>query len=210
MSLKSSDQQSSDDNDDDDILYSKNKEITDADIEELENLLPYKKPPPTRLELRIFEAAQAILKDSCGIISMMSLTSKIKIDAANLLVDDYLLISTSDLFQNIDDIDPEGYVKYVPDEMDLMFCGRLAHYNITYETYLNSAIIPDLWKARLSVHGIQFLCNMAFYRKLLNLPLHQSSSNTQVMDHDYDKQEKQISLITHDEGMCFSSVPPTC
>ncbi|CAF2843706.1 unnamed protein product [Rotaria sp. Silwood2] len=175
-----------------------NKEITDADIEELENMLSFKKVPSTNRDTCIFKAAQDILQNSISIISMLSLESTIKLDAANYLVEDCLLIFKENLFKDEDFMDTEGFVKYVPEDLNLAFCGRLAHYNITLESYLNSIIIPDIWRTRLSADGIMFLCTMTFYRKLLNLSCYASSNEApfQVVDHDNNKEKKENSLIT--------------
>ncbi|CAF3368853.1 unnamed protein product [Rotaria sp. Silwood2] len=92
---KNSNQQLPDDDGEDSV----NKEVTDADIEELENMLPFQKLLPTHHELCIFKAAQNILQNSMGTISMLSLTSAIKLDASNQLVQDCLLIFTGKLFK---------------------------------------------------------------------------------------------------------------
>jgi hypothetical protein len=142
--------------DDDKMSHSTCEEITEADIEELENILPYKrkKPSPTDHELRVFKACQEILQNSCAVISTVSLTSTTEMDAANILVDDCLLVFLPDLFKDDDCIEPEGFVKDVPNEFDILFCGRLARYGLTFQAYMNSLIIPDIWKARLSTNGL--------------------------------------------------------
>jgi hypothetical protein len=191
-SSKNLHQQSSDN---DDASDSTNEEVTEADIEELENILPFEKPPTTNNELRLFKACQEILQNSCGVISTVSLLSRTKLDAANFLVNDCLLIFIDDLFKDEDYIEPGGFVKDVPDGFDLMFCGRLARYNVTFESYLNSVTIPDVWKARLSSNGIRFLSDITFYRNLLDLSLYKSLSHVQTMDDDHDEKENEISLI---------------
>jgi len=176
------------------------------DLGELEEITKHATPrPPTAHEFRIFESAKSILKNSCGVFST-TLYSKIQIEAAERLVDDHFLVYLEDLFQNVDDIDPEGYVKLVPDEMDLIFCGCLAKYSITWNTYLKSVTLPDIWKDRLSANGINYLSTMTFYRKLLNISSHQSSSNMHVIDHDYGKSEKQFLSNTDDTFLIDESL----
>jgi hypothetical protein len=140
----------------------------DIDMEELEEFLPSHEQVPTDYELRIKKAAQHILENCCGIISTFSLTENIKRDAANLLVDECLLIFTNDLFENADDVDPEGFIKYVPDEEDLMFYARVMKYNVNPVAYLENITLPKVWKNRLSANGIRMLRDMKFYQNLLD------------------------------------------
>jgi hypothetical protein len=98
-------QQLSNDNDaSDSDPDSDNKEISDHDIEELEKLITSIKSssPSVGPDPRVLAAAQDILQHSCGVISLVSLTTKTKLAAANLLVDDCLLICIEDLFQDIE------------------------------------------------------------------------------------------------------------
>jgi hypothetical protein len=151
------------------ILYP----FTDADgmdigMEELEEFLPSHEQVPTDYDLRIKNAAKHILENCCGIISTLSLTENIKRDAANLLADESLLIFTNNLFNNVDDVDPEGYIKYAPDEEDLMFYARLIKYNVNPIAYLKNITLPKVWKNRLSANGIRILRDMKFYQNMLD------------------------------------------
>ena len=100
-----------------------------------------------------------------------------------------------DLFKDDDDIGPENFIKYVPDELGYKFCGDLARDNTTLESYLKSIVIPDVWKARLFPSGIQPLCTMVFYRNSLNLPVYELSTDpkAQVIDRHQDNRHREMS-----------------
>ncbi|CAF4522949.1 unnamed protein product, partial [Rotaria sp. Silwood2] len=82
----------------------------------------------------------------------------------------------------------------------LKFCDRLARYNVTLLAYLNSIIVPDVWKNRLSNNGIRLLCSMKFYRNILNLPYTSSSIAVQSNAINYydGETQKENSLGTYD------------
>ena len=184
MSLSGSDSSSSS-NDNDDSLS------------ELDVLFKNKppKPPLTAREQRVLEAATDILRYSCGVISITG-RSRIELDAAELLVDDLILVGVEDLFKDVDYIDPDGYVKMVPDGMDLVFIGRLLQYNVTWEIYLKSICVPHIWKERLSPKGISYLSEMAFYRELLKKPSDELSNDMDAADLDHAEPEKQLPSNT--------------
>ncbi|CAF1396575.1 unnamed protein product [Adineta ricciae] len=168
-------------------------------LDELEEIVKHAatKPQQTTRESRIFESAKSILQNICGVIST-TLLSKIEIQTAERLVDDYFLVALDDLFQDVDDIDRDGYVKLIPDEMDLLFCGRLAEYGVTWDTYSKSITLPDIWKNRLSSNGMEYLSTMAVYRPFLNLPTIQLPNNVQNIDHDYCKAAKRLLSTAKD------------
>ena len=172
---------------------------SDDDLKELEKMIQFKKLPSDPYDLCIFAAAKHILKNSIATFPMLSLLSKVKLDAANCLVEKYLLIFTDDLFKDEGDVDPEGFMKYVPDDFTYEFCGRLARYNLTLESYLKSIVIPDIWKNRLSTKGIRSLCTMAFYRSILNPPVNELSADheNQVIDHHQDIEPKIIPSVKY-------------
>jgi hypothetical protein len=184
--------------DDDDF---KTTVVTDADIEQLENFLPPNKQNVSRHELRVKKAAKDLLLRSSGIISMVSLMKNIEIDAANFLVDQCLFLCTDDLFQDVDDTDPEGYIKYVPDDVDFQFIGRLVSYNINPTSYFKNIDLPEVWKSRLSANGIKLLRDMKFYRNILDSsPPPESSSNIQLInDHNNNERNQNSSSILRDQ-----------
>jgi hypothetical protein len=106
---------------DDDVVSSESEMVTDADIAELESILSAGNKTVSNDELLTKKAAEDILKRSSGNISMVCVSNDIEIDAANLLVDQCLFLSTEDLFEDKDYIDPNGYIKYVPDDIDMSF-----------------------------------------------------------------------------------------
>ena len=172
---------------------------SDDDLKELEKKIQFKKAPPDPYDLCIFAAAKDILKTSIATIPMLSLLSKVKLDAGNCLVEECLLIFTDDLFKDEDDVDPGGFMKYVSDDFTYEFCGRLARYNLTLESYLKSIVIPDIWKNRLSTNGIRSLCTMAFYRSILDSPVNELSADhkNQVIDHHQDIEPKIIPSVKY-------------
>ena len=151
-----------------DINDSDNDDVTDADMQELENLFPSNKRIMSPRHQRVIKAAQQLLQRPYPIISTLSLTKSIERDAANLLVDECLLLFTDDLFGDQDDMDPEGYIKYIPDEVDLTFVSRLLRYQIDPTSYTNNITLPQIWKHRLSANGIRLLQTMKIYCNLLN------------------------------------------
>jgi hypothetical protein len=152
--------------------------ITDADIDEIQNPTAHNKQILTRHELRVKQAARRLLQDCCGIISPICLIEKVDKAAANLLVEDCLLQYTDDLFEDYDYIDSEGYIKLVPDTVDLIFIGRLIRYDIDPALYFKNITLPKVWKSRLSANGIAILRTMEFYQNLLDSPALESPSDT--------------------------------
>ncbi|CAF4392424.1 unnamed protein product, partial [Rotaria magnacalcarata] len=86
---------------------------TDADMKELENLLPCAQRTITDHELHLKKVCRQLLQHLCGAISTLSLRKKIDRDAANLLVEECLLLFTYDLFEVHTQLDPEGCIKYI-------------------------------------------------------------------------------------------------
>ncbi|CAF0912387.1 unnamed protein product [Adineta ricciae] len=167
-------------------------------LNELNELFKFRspKPPPTAQERRVLEAATSILRYSCGVMCITGRT-QIEMDAAELLVDELILVCVENLLKDVDDIDVDGYVKMVPDGMDLTFIGRLLGYNVTWESYLKNITVLDIWRERLSPKGISYLSEMAFYRELLNIPSVEPSNDMHAADHDHGEAEKQFSSNIH-------------
>ncbi len=128
---------------------------------------------------------------------MVSLMKNIEKDAANFLVDQCLFLSTDDLFQDVDDIDTEGYIKYVPDDVDLQFIGRLVSHNVNPTSYIKNIDLPEVWKSRLSANGIRLLRSMKFYRNILYLspPPESPSNNRLVIDCNNEQNQNSLSIL---------------
>ncbi|CAF4808358.1 unnamed protein product, partial [Rotaria socialis] len=160
--------------------------ITDEHIKEIEDLIPSTRKSATKNEVQLKEAARRILENPCAVISNCSLTKRIDYDAANFLVEQCLLLFTEDLFNDHSQLDPGGYVKYIPETIDLIFMGRLIHYDIDPGSYFNNIGIPEPWISYLSTNGIKFLTTMNIYRNILRLTSppekHTSSSNVNKLD----------------------------
>ncbi|CAF3169111.1 unnamed protein product [Rotaria socialis] len=160
--------------------------ITDEHIKEIEDLIPSTRKSATKNEVQLKEAARCILENPCAVISNCSLTKRIDYDAANFLVEQCLLLFTEDLFNDHSQLDPGGYVKYIPETIDLLFMGRLIHYDIDPGSYFNNIGIPEPWISYLSTNGIKFLTTMNIYRNILRLTSppekHTSSSNVNKLD----------------------------
>ena len=139
----------------------------DDDFTELQQFLPTEERVQSPNDLCIKQAAERILKHSAGAIPMVCLTGEADMDAANYLVEDCLLHHVDDLFEDRDDIDPEGYIKLAPDEVDVVFISRLLKYNVDPASYFEKITIPEVWKNRLSANGIQTLCSMKIYQRIL-------------------------------------------
>ncbi|CAF2135372.1 unnamed protein product, partial [Rotaria magnacalcarata] len=75
-----------------------------------------------------------------GIISTLFLMKKNDRVAANLLVKGCLLLFTDDLFEVHIQLDPEGYIKYIPNIIDLVFISRLLHYKVDPSLYFQTLI----------------------------------------------------------------------
>lgn len=149
----------------------------DIDLSELDQFLPTEERVRSPNEIQIRQAAEHILKNSPGVISTLFLRKEIDVDAANFLVEECLLLFTDDLFEDRDYVDPEGYVKYMPDSVDMIFFSSLLKYNIDPTTYSEKLTLPKIWKNRLSANGMELLRSMEFYRKILdsNAPSEPSS-----------------------------------
>ena len=167
--------------DDDNKIKVGNMSITDDNMEEIEKLIPSVKKPVTKYQLRLNKAARRILKHPCAVISNCSLVKRIDNDAANFLVEECLLLFAEDLFNDYRQLEPEGYVKYIPEIVDLNFMDRLLRYDIHPTIYLKNINIPDIWVSYLSINGIKFLTSMNCYRNMLSLlslpQIHIISSN---------------------------------
>ncbi|CAM4852357.1 unnamed protein product, partial [Rotaria magnacalcarata] len=88
--------------------------ITDEHIKEIEDLIPSTRKSVTKNEVQLKEAARRILEHPCAVISNCSLAKRIDYNAANFLVEQCLLLFTGDLFNDHSQLDPGGYVKYIP------------------------------------------------------------------------------------------------
>jgi len=162
----------------------------DINIEELENILPRNRSTSTHhdRDLRVKQAAKYLLENCSGIISTLRLTKSIDKAAANLLVEEYLLLFTDDLFEDRDDVDPEGYIKLVPDVIDLIYIGRLLKYEVDLFLYLKTITLPEVWRARLSANGIRLLRTMEIYRNILDTaPSLELVSDEEVENRKYSK-----------------------
>ncbi|CAF3717580.1 unnamed protein product [Rotaria sordida] len=178
---------------------SENTAITDADIEELNSLLPCFKQTPTDYELRLKKACQKLLQHPCSIISTLSLVKKIDQDAANLLVDECLLLFTNDLFKADSHLDLEGYIKYIPDTINLIFINRLLHYEVDPTLYFKNITIPQVWKSYLSNSAIILLRTMEFYKNILDSTPPDSLDNLQSMNYPNNDQNVNPSLTFNDQ-----------
>lgn len=158
---------------DDTSIISEDITVTDADIEELENSLPSAKRIriTTANELRLQEAGKRLLQHPCAVIATISLKNKIDREAANFLVEECLFIFTEHLFDERFDLEPEGYIKHVPDTINLEFIGRLLRYDINPDVYFKNITIPELWKSYLCPNGLRLLKTMKFYHKVLNVTI---------------------------------------
>ncbi|CAF1660198.1 unnamed protein product [Rotaria magnacalcarata] len=93
------------------IRNAENIGVTDADVKELENLLPCAQRTTTDHELQLKKVCRQLLQHPCGAISTLSLMKNIDRDAANLLVEECLLLFTDDLFEVHSQLDSEGYIQ---------------------------------------------------------------------------------------------------
>jgi hypothetical protein len=180
-----------------DVIDSPTTAITDADFEEFENLLPRHELAVSPNRQCVREVAQHLLEHFAGIIS--TTLTDIEIDPANFLVDECVFLSTDDLFRDCDDVDCEGYIKYVPDVIDRSFICRLIRFNIDPASYFNKIELLDIWKSRLSANGIRMLRTMKFYRDLLDSSPPELSSNVQVIDDTNNEQNQYSSPILYDQ-----------
>ncbi|CAF3628835.1 unnamed protein product [Rotaria sordida] len=173
-----------------------NISVTDTDIHELENLVPYPRQAPTEYEQHLKEACQQLLRHPCGIISTLSLAKKIDTTAANLLVEQCLLLYTDDLFAAHTQLDPEGYIKYIPNNIDITFIGSLLHYDIDPTLYFQEINIPELWKSYLSTNGIAILRSMTFYEIIIDVPpsLELPADDVERIDGNNNYQKKNLSF----------------
>ncbi|CAF4854420.1 unnamed protein product, partial [Rotaria sp. Silwood1] len=178
---------------------SENTAVTDVDIEELENLLPCIKQTPTDYELRLKKACQQLLQHPCSVISTLSLVKKIDREAANLLVDECLLLFSDDLFKADSHLDLEGYTKYIPNTIDLIFINRLLHYKVDPTLYVTNISIPQVWKFYLSDNAIILLRSMKFYQKILDSTPLESFDNLQSMNYPNNDQNENSSLVLNDQ-----------
>ncbi|CAF3486650.1 unnamed protein product, partial [Rotaria sp. Silwood2] len=178
---------------------SENTAITDADIEELKSLLPCSKQTSTDYELRLKKACQKLLQHPCSIISTLSLVKKIDQDAANLLVDECLLLFIDDLFKADSHLDLEGYIKYIPDTINLIFINRLLHYEVDPTLYFKNITIPQVWKSYLSNSAIILLRTMKFYKKILDSTPPDSLDSLQSMNYPNNDQNVNPSLTFNDQ-----------
>jgi hypothetical protein len=151
-----------------DVRDSDNDVITDADMNEIENLFASNKRIISPRHQRVIKVARQLLQQPSPIISTLYLTKSIERDAANMLVEECLLLFTEDLFGEQNDMDPEGYIKYIPDDIDLTFIDRLLRYQIDPASYINNLTLSHIWKNRLSANGIRTLQTMKKYCNLLN------------------------------------------
>lgn len=140
----------------------------DDDFTELQQFLPTEERIQSPNELCIKQAAERILKHGSAAIALVCLMGDADMDAANYLVEDCLLQHIDDLFEDSDDLDPEGYIKLVPEEMDTLFISRLLKYNVDPASYFDKITIPKVWKNRLSANGIETLRSMKFYQRILD------------------------------------------
>ncbi|CAF1393335.1 unnamed protein product, partial [Rotaria magnacalcarata] len=122
------------------IRNAENIGVTDADMKELENLLPCVQRTITDHELHLKKLCRQLLQYPCGIISTLFLMKKNDRVAANLLVKGCLLLFTDDLFEVHIQLDPEGYIKYIPNIIDLVFISRLLHYKVDPSLYFQTLI----------------------------------------------------------------------
>ncbi|CAF2146068.1 unnamed protein product [Rotaria magnacalcarata] len=171
--------------------------ITDEHIKEIEDLIPSTRKSVTTNEVQLKEAARRILEHPCAVISNCSLTERIDYDAANFLVEQCLLLFTGDLFNDHSQLDPGGYVKYIPETIDLIFMGRLIHYDIDPGSYFNNIDIPEIWISYLSTNGIKFLTTMNIYRNILRLtsPPEKPTSSSSVNKLDDNLADKNYHNI---------------
>ncbi|CAF1433734.1 unnamed protein product [Adineta steineri] len=145
------------------------------------------------VDIPLKRAIDRILGMDMGIIPMVILMHQIDIDAANLLVEHGILIYLEDLFIESDDWDSDGFVKEMPDDMDIDFKGRLARFGLDITSWKNTASIPEVWKSRLSRHGIKFLREMADYHDQLDLKSPSSLSTIHFIEDTDNKQNQQLS-----------------
>lgn len=107
-------------------------------------------------------------------------------------MEECLFLFTEDLFGPHSQLEPEGYIKYIPDNPGLSFIDRLLNYDIDPALYIQSINIPELWKSYLSANGISILRSMTFYETLLDTaqPVIESLADTQnIQFDDNDKKE---------------------
>ncbi|CAF2102869.1 unnamed protein product [Rotaria magnacalcarata] len=126
------------------IRNAENIGVTDADMKELENLLPCAQRTITDHELHLKKVRRQVLQHPCGAISTLSLMKKFDRDAATLLVEECLLLFTNDLFEVYSQLDPEGYIKYIPNTIDLVLISRLLHYEVDPSLYFQDIDIPEV------------------------------------------------------------------
>ncbi|CAF2882928.1 unnamed protein product [Rotaria sp. Silwood2] len=179
-----------------------NNAVTDTNTQEIENMFLNVKQTPTEYEIRLKKACQQLLRYPCSVISTLSLVNKIDRDAANFLVDDCLLLFTDNLFEAHSQMDPEGYVKYMPNTIDLIFINRLLHYEVDPTLYFQDISIPELWTSYLSINGMILLRTMTLYRKILESTASTASSvNVQRKNLQTTDQNENISLTLHAESL---------
>jgi len=154
----------------------------DRVLDDLQTLFSNTKRAPTSYERKVFETAKKLLKSKLGVFSVYELLGEYDNDAINLLVDECLFVFTDDLFKDCEDIEPQGFIRLIPDEHTLTFYQRLLTYDINPDAYFDKIIIPKVRKKYLSVNGLRMLNEMAYYRRLL--------SSTSVTDTSSDEESQ--------------------
>jgi hypothetical protein len=87
-------------------------------------------------DLRFKKVAQHLLQLDMGIIPSTVLHRKIDIDAANLLVQHGLFIYREDLLVENDEWDSDGYIKLIPEGMDIKFAhGSECNFKCTVHVF---------------------------------------------------------------------------
>ncbi|CAF2081992.1 unnamed protein product [Rotaria magnacalcarata] len=122
-------------------------------------------------------------------------------DTANLLVEECLLIFTDDLFEVYSQLDPEGYIKYIPNTIDLVFISRLLHYEVDPSLYFQDIDIPEVCKSYISSNGRITLDSIVFYRKILHsTPPLELFTDVQCIQYKNNAQNKNLSLTLNAES----------
>ncbi|CAF4046711.1 unnamed protein product [Rotaria sp. Silwood2] len=178
-------------------MNAENVSITDENIEEIEKFALLVGRPVTKYEIRLKEAAKRILQHTCAVISNCSLTESIDYDAANSLVEGCLLQFTEDLFADHSQLEPEGFVKYIPDNVDIHFINRLLCYDIDPTTYLKNIDIPEIWMSYLSANGRKLLKSMKFYQDMFS----SRSSTDAYISTCTDGKQNDKALHIHDHNL---------
>ena len=149
------------------------RDQTDSSDEEEIFHHPFNKAKSEISDVRFDKAVQRILRFGMGLIPMEVLQEQIDVDAANLLVEHCILVYHPNLFTESVDWESNGYVKEMPENINIDFMGRLARFGLPWQVWQSTAQLPDTWKSRLSSRGIRALRCMPVYCKQLGPPFDQ-------------------------------------